>query len=279
MIRRTTATALALAALLLAGGAQARDYPSDAPARDYQSAPPRRTAVEKDWGPWLGPYRARLVPVLMEDFGERYLYAPANAALPPPRPGEQRVVFLGDSITDRWDLAAGFPGAPYVNRGIGGQVTAQLLLRFLPDVVALRPAAVVILAGVNDVQGVLQRETPEQIEDHWQAMADIADRHGIALVFGALLPVNDYTPAARDVVRERKPAELHALNRWLRGFCERRGYAFADYETALADDRGLMRRDYTVDGIHPLAAGYARMAPVAHAAIEAALASKTKRTP
>lgn len=260
---------LAPAALLLA---------TSAGASDYRSAPPRRAAVEKDWGPSLGPYRAKLVPVLMEDFGERYLYAPANAALPPPRPGERRVVFIGDSITDHWDLAASFPGQPYVNRGIGGQVTAQLLLRFMPDVVALRPAAVVILAGVNDVQGLLQRESAEQIEDHWQAMADIADRHGIAVVFGALLPVNDYTPAARDVVKERKPAQLRALNAWLRGFCARRGYVFADYAAVLADDTGLMRREFTADGIHPLAAGYARMAPVARAAIRAALAAKTKRT-
>jgi len=137
---------------------------------------------------------------------------------------------------------------------------------------------VVILAGVNDVQGLLQQETPAQIEDHWQAMADIADRHGIAVVFGALLPVNDYTPAARDVVRERKPAELRALNQWLRAFCTRRGYAFADYAAVLADDKGLMRRELTEDGIHPLAAGYARMAPVARAAIATALAAKTKRT-
>lgn len=262
--------ALVLAGALLATGVQ---------AQDYQSAPPRRTAVAKDWGPWLGPYRDRLVPVLMEDFGERYLYAPANAALPPPRTGERRVVFLGDSITDRWNLAGSFPGQPYVNRGIGGQVTAQLLLRFYPDVVALRPAAVVILAGVNDVQGVLQQEPPEQIEEHWQAMADIADAHGIAVVFGALLPVNDYTPAARDVVRERKPAELRTLNAWLRDFCRRRGYAFADYPAVLSDDRGMMRRDLTADGIHPLAAGYALMAPVARAAIDRALARPSTRKP
>lgn len=255
-------TLFLIAACLLATAGQ---------AKQYRSAPPRRTAVAKDWGPWLGPYRAKLEPVLMEDFGERYLYAPANAALPPPRPGERRVVFLGDSITDFWNLASYFPGQPYINRGIGGQVTAQLLLRFTPDVVALRPAAVVILAGVNDVQGLLQQETASQIEDHWQAMADIADAHGIAVVFGSLLPVNDYTPAARDVVRERKPDELRALNAWLRAFCRRRHYAFADYAAVLADDRGAMRRDYTEDGIHPLAAGYARMAPVARAAIDQAL--------
>jgi len=100
-----------------------------AAAQQYQSSPERRTVEEKDWGQWLGPFRAKLVPSLMQDFGERYLYAPANAALPAPRPGEKRVVFLGDSITDRWNLTASFPGKPYVNRGIGSQVTAQMVLR------------------------------------------------------------------------------------------------------------------------------------------------------
>ncbi|MEG3164375.1 GDSL-type esterase/lipase family protein [Sphingomonas sp. PB2P19] len=238
----------------------------------YRSSPERRTVVEKDWGPWLGPFRAKVVPSLMQDFGERYVYQPANAALRPPRRGETRVVFLGDSITDRWNLATSFPGQPYINRGIGSQVTAQMVLRFHQDVIALRPSAVVILAGVNDVQGFLQQETPEQIEANWEAMADLADAHRIRVVFGSLLPVNDYTEAARDVVKERKPAELRALNAWLRGFCARRGYAYADYHTALVDDRGLLDRAYTVDGLHPLDTGYAKMAPIAARAIATALA-------
>jgi hypothetical protein len=130
----------------------------------YQSSPERRTITEKhDWGPWAGPFREKLVPSLMLDFGERYLYAPANAALPPPAPGERRVVFMGDSITDIWNLAASFPGRPYINRGIGSQVTAQMLVRFNQDVVALQPAAVVILGGVNDVTGFLQLETADGI--------------------------------------------------------------------------------------------------------------------
>lgn len=237
----------------------------------YQSSPERRTVVERDWGPWLGPFRARLVPSLMRDFGEQYLYAPANAVLGPPRPGEQRIVFIGDSITDRWDLAASFPGKPYVNRGIGSQVTAQMLLRFHADVVALHPSAVVILGGVNDVQGFLQEMTLPQIEANYEAMADIADAHGIRVVFGSVLPVSNYTEAARDVVKERDPAKLRALNAWLRAFCARRGYAYADYWPALADAGGLLARPYSDDGIHPLAAGYARMAAVAEEAIEAAL--------
>ena len=245
----------------------------------YQSSPERRVVADKDWGPWLGPFRAKLVPSLMQDFGERYLYADADRRLGAPRPGERRVVFLGDSITDRWDLARFFPGRPYVNRGIGSQVTAQMILRFHQDVIALRPAAVVILAGVNDVQGFLQRETPEQIESNWSVMADLADRHGIRVVFGSLLPVNNYTEQARDVVKERNPAELRALNDWLRAFCRRRRYAFADYHSALVDGNGLLQRQLTTDGVHPLNVGYARMAPIAQAAIARALARSPQPIP
>ncbi len=210
----------------------------------------------------------------MQDFGERYLYAEANHALPPPRPGERRVVFLGDSITDLWDLSKSFPGRPYVNRGIGSQVTAQMLLRFHQDVIALRPSAVAILAGVNDLSGVLQVETPEQIEANYEAMADLADRHGIAVVFGSILPVNNYADNARDMLKERDPAAIRALNAWLKAFCRTRGYGFADYYPALADERGLLQRDLTRDGIHPLANGYARMAPIAQGAIDRALAQR-----
>lgn len=259
--------ALLLMLALTVGAAQA------APGA-YQSAPQRRVVADKDWGPWLGPFRARLVPSLMQDFGERYLYAPANAALPAPRPGEARVVFLGDSITDRWNLAASFPARPYINRGIGSQVTAQMLLRFHQDVVALKPRVVVILAGINDVQGFLQQETPEQIEANWEAMADLADAHGIRVVFGSLLPVNDYSDAAKDVVKERKPEELRALNAWLRAFCARRGHVYADYATALTDANGLMAAEFTQDGVHPLDTGYAVMTPIAQRAIDRALAGQ-----
>jgi len=257
--------AILLAGVLAVGatGAAAEDR--------YQSSPERRVVVEKDWGPWLGPFRAKLVPSLMQDFGERYLYAPANAALPAPRPGEKRVVFVGDSITDLWELGRFFPGKPYVNRGIGSQVTAQMLLRFHQDVVALKPAVVVILAGVNDVQGFLQQETAAQIEANYEAMADIATQHGIRVVFGSILPVNNYTDNAKSMLEDRNPEELRAINRWLQAFCRQRGYQYADYYSALVDGKGLLRRDLTTDGIHPLAPGYARMAPIAAAAIARAL--------
>lgn len=242
--------------------------------QDYQSSPERRTVEERDWGPWLGPFREMLVPSLMEDFGERYLYAPANDALGSPAPGQQRVVFLGDSITDKWNLAAAFPDKPYVNRGIGSQVTAQMLLRFHQDVVELKPAAVVILAGINDLHDFMQRQTLEQIEANYEAMADIADRHGIAIVFGSILPIHNYTEQAAGVLAERDPAKLRALNDWLRRFCQERGYVYADYHSALADERGLLKRELSEDGVHPVAAGYARMVPIAEEAIARALASR-----
>lgn len=275
MRRRPAALALALA--LSVASLATVSASSEAPS--YRSSPDRHAVPDKDWGPWLGPFRAALVPSLMQDFGERYLYAPANAVIGPPKPGERRIVFIGDSITDRWDLAKSFPGRPYVNRGIGSQVTAQLVLRFHQDVVALRPAAVVILAGVNDVQGVLQRDTPEQIEANYETMADIADRHGIRVVFGALLPVNDYTTNAHTMLTERPPAELRAINAWLRRFCRDRGYGFADYHAATVDRDGLLARELTDDGLHPLAAGYARMAPVAQAAIDRVLSHKQPPRP
>lgn len=260
---RPRAAAGLVAALLLTAAA------GDPP---YRSSPERRTVEDtRDWGRWLGPFRAKLVPSMMQDFGERYLYAAANAALPPPKKGEDRVVFLGDSITDGWDLARSFPGKPYVNRGIGSQVTAQMLLRFEQDVVALHPRAVVILAGVNDVTGFLQIESAESIVANIEAMADIARAHGIAVILCTILPVNNYTEAARSVVQERKPDELRAINARLRALAARRGFAFADYDAVLADRAGLMGAAYTRDGVHPLAAGYARMAPVAAQAIATAI--------
>ncbi len=261
-----------LALLLLAGVLTAADAPS------YQSSPPRRSVIEtRDWGAWGGPFRAKLVPALMQDFGERYLYAAANAALPPPAKGERRVVFLGDSITDMWDLSRAFPGKAYVNRGIGAQATAQMLLRFEADVVALKPDAVVILAGTNDVTGFLQVETPASIVANITAMADIADARGIRVVLTSILPVNDYTENARHVPAERPPATLRAINAELRTLARKRGYAYADYAAAMTDARGFLAADLTADGLHPNAAGYARMAPIASAAIARSLGVPPRR--
>lgn len=236
-----------------------------------QSSPPRQAAIEKDWGPWLGPWRQKLAGKLMEDFGEQYIYAGLNARLAPPAPGEKRVVFLGDSITDLWNLAAYFPGRPYINRGIGGQVTLQLVARFHADVIALKPAAVVILAGVNDVQGVLQVETPAQIEANYEAMAEMAHAHGVKVIFASILPVNNYTPNAATVLADRKPERLRELNRWLQDFARRDGDGYIDYYSAMVDAHGLARAGLVSDGIHPTPEGYKIMAPIAEAEIRRVL--------
>ena len=238
----------------------------------YQSSPERRTFTDdRTYGKLEGDYYAKLWSAMKQDFGERYLYANADRSLPPPRPGEDRVVFIGDSITDLWNLARFFPAKTYVNRGIGGQVTAQMVLRFEQDVVALKPAAVVVLAGINDVHGALQRESDDRIEENWTAMADMADAHHIKVVFASIMPVNNYTDNARAMLVDRDPQRTLRLNAWLRDFCRVRGYAFADYHTATADQRGLLRADLTRDGLHPLDRGYAVMASVVEPLIERAL--------
>jgi lysophospholipase L1-like esterase len=238
----------------------------------YQSSPERRTFTDqRSFGEWEDAYLAKLWSAMKQDFGERYLYADADKALPPPRRHEKRVVFIGDSITDLWDLARFFPGKPYINRGIGGQVTAQMVLRFQQDVVALKPAAVVILAGINDLHGALQRESDEGIESNWTAMADMAEAHHIKVVFASITPVNNYTDNARSMLADRDPQRIRRLNYWLADFCRRRGYGLADDHAAMVDQRGLLRADLTRDGLHPLDRGYALMASVVEPAIERAL--------
>ncbi|WP_254063049.1 GDSL-type esterase/lipase family protein [Caulobacter sp. S45] len=263
-VPRRLAMLCGAAAWALCGAASAQPAP-------HQNSPERRTVQEKDWGRWLGPFRAKLVPSLMRDFGEQYLYASADAALQPPSPERPRVVFLGDSITDLWPIAESFPARDYVNRGIGSQVSAQLLLRFHADVIALKPRVVVILAGVNDVQGFMQAPDQAGIEANFEAMAELAHAHGIAVVFGSILPVNDYTPEARQVVAERHPDELRAINRWLQAYAAAHGDQYADYYSPMADARGLMRAELTHDGVHPNAKGYAIMTPIAQQAIQRAL--------
>lgn len=241
----------------------------------YQSSPERQSFTEdRQYNHWEADYLTKLWSAMHRDFGERYLYAPADRALPPPKPGEKRVVFLGDSITDLWDLTKSFPGRPYINRGIGGQVTAQMVLRFQQDVVGLKPAVVVILSGINDLHGALQRESDAGIEANWNAMADMAQAHHIKVVFASIMPVNNYTDNARDMLVDRDPKRIRALNAWLAAFCKRRGLQYADYYKASVNQDGLLKAELTRDGLHPLPNGYAVMAPIAQAAIDRALRTR-----
>jgi lysophospholipase L1-like esterase len=257
----TTAILLALLVAPAAARAQAQ-YRSSVPG-------PAPSAVRLE--PRLETYRQNAARNMIVDFAQQYVYAAANRALPPPARGERRVVFLGDSITDSWNLEASFPARPYVNRGISGQVTPQMLVRFHADVVALKPAAVVILAGVNDTAGVIQTQTDDEITANYEAMAELAEAHGIKPIFTKILPVNRYDHARKVIDDSRDPAHLQQLNAWLAAFCARRGYVLIDYGPALSGPDGQLREDYSRDGLHPNAAGYAVMAPIAQKAIEAAL--------
>jgi lysophospholipase L1-like esterase len=205
-------------------------------------------------------------------------YAAANAALPPLKRGERRVVFFGDSITDNWSkkgYGGFFPGKPYVNRGIGGQTTAQMLVRFRADVVALAPAAVVILAGTNDLAGNSGKTTPEAIQNNLASMTDLAKVAGIRVVLASLLPITDdkRAPDGTPIIRstDRPPESVRALNTWMATLAKKKGYGFLDYHAALADAEGELKAELTDDGLHPNAAGYAVMAPLAERAIARAL--------
>ena len=222
----------------------------------------------------LDQYRARRIAVFTDDYGQLGRYRDANAALKPPAPGENRVVFFGDSITDIWKLEDSFPGKPYLNRGIGGQTTPQMLVRFRQDVIDLHPKVVVILAGTNDIAGNTGPMRLEDIEADYASLAELARAHHIAVVFSSVLPVHNYTPKSQDFFAQRSPEKILALNHWLKDYCAASGLVYLDYFTAMVDDKGLMKRDLADDGLHPNAAGFKIMAPLAEAALGKTLASK-----
>ena len=206
---------------------------------------------------------------LHNDWAYLEKYRQANAALPAPAAGENRVVFYGNSITEGWAqyFAAEFPGKPYVGRGISGQTTPQMLVRFRQDVVALQPKVVVILAGTNDIAGNTGPSTIEMIEDNMASMAEIAKANHIRVVLSSVLPVYDY-PWRRGL----EPAgKIVALNAWLRNYAAAHGATYLDYHSAMADERQGLKAALTYDGVHPNEAGYRVMASLAQPAIEAAL--------
>jgi lysophospholipase L1-like esterase len=199
-------------------------------------------------------------------------YRAANAALAAPAPGEQRVVFMGNSITEGWAplFATQFPGKPYIGRGISGQTTPQMLVRFRQDVIALKPSVVVILAGTNDIAGNTGPSTLEMIEDNLASMSELAQANGIRVVLCSVLPVFDY-PWKPGL----EPApKIIALNTWLREYAAAHGAEYADFHTAMADERQGLPKSLAADGVHPNTAGYAMMVPIVESAISRALARK-----
>lgn len=194
---------------------------------------------------------------------------------------EMRVVFLGDSITDSWDdpkYGGFFTGKPYLNRGISGQTTPQMLIRFRPDVIDLAPKVVVILAGTNDLAGNTGPTTLEAIEDNLMSMAELAQRHHIRLVFASVLPVSDYEKTDDGQPRiqtvRRPPDQIKALNFWIKKYAAENGFTYLDYYSAMIDEKGFLKDELSNDGLHPNERGYAVMAPLAEQAIAAALRKK-----
>jgi lysophospholipase L1-like esterase len=197
-------------------------------------------------------------------------YQSANAELIAKQPSESRVVFFGDSITDAWNLEESFAGKGYINRGIGGQATPQMLLRFRQDVVGLEPRVVVILAGTNDVAENTGPETLEDIEGNLASMVEIAEANQIHVVLSSILPVAAY-PWHKEI---RPVDKIVALNTWMKSFAAGRGLVYLDYYSALVDDHHGMKAAFSEDGVHPDKAGYAVMQPLAERAIKEALLDK-----
>lgn len=219
----------------------------------------------------LDQYRASRIAIFTDDFGQLARYRDANAALKPPTSGENRVVFFGDSITDLWHLDEYFPGKPYVNRGINGQTTPQMLVRFRQDVIDLHPKVVVILAGTNDIAGNTGPMRLEDIEANYASLAELAVAHKIRIVFSSVLPVHNYTEKAKDFFAQRPMAKINELNAWVKKYCAENHIVYLDYFFALVDDHGLLKKELADDGLHPNVAGYKIMVPLAEAAIEKAL--------
>jgi acyl-CoA thioesterase I len=219
----------------------------------------------------LDQYRASRIAVYTDDYGQLARYRDANAALKPPGPGENRVVFFGDSITDIWKLDESFPGKPYVNRGIGGQTTSQMLVRFRQDVINLQPKIVIILAGTNDIAGNSGPISNEDIEANYASLAELARAHNIRVICSSVLPVHNYTPKSQDFFAQRPMERILALNKWLKDYCAANNLIYIDYFPAMIDDKGLLKGDLADDGLHPNKAGFAVMAPMAEKAIEKAL--------
>jgi lysophospholipase L1-like esterase len=222
----------------------------------------------------LDEYRASRISIYTDDFGQLAHYREADAALAPPAAGEKRVIFVGDSITDYWKLADYFPGKPYINRGIDGQTTPQMLLRFRQDVIDLHPKVVVMLAGTNDIAGVTGRASNEDIESNYTSMAELARTHGIRMVFASVLPVHNYTHDAEESFALRPRERILGLNKWLKDYCAKNRLVYLDYFSALVDERGMLKRTLSDDGLHPTDDGYKIMAPLAEKAIQKAAAEK-----
>ncbi len=254
--------------------------PAPAPAQTAQPQPPAAQAPAMDA---TCPEMATALTALMRadarlrDWPDLGRYREANRTGTVPTAGQSRVVFMGDSITDLWQqprFGGFFPGKPYIDRGISGQTTPQMLLRFRRDVIDLTPKVVVILAGTNDIAGNTGPMTNEEIQSNLATMSDLAHAHGIKVIFASITPVSAYhvaTPRAVPQTTARPMSRIQAMNEWMKGYAAAHGDLYLDYYSAMLDSAGVMREDLTEDDLHPNAKGYAIMAPLAEEAIARSL--------
>ncbi len=273
MIRVLLVTVLAVsgtAALSSRGQARAgqQPQPSAAAPAPVESCPELATAL-------AGLMRNDL---RLRDWAQLARYRDLNGELGAPAAGEKRVVFMGDSITDNWQqqerFGTFFANTSYVDRGISGQTTPQMLIRFKPDVIDLKPKVVVMLAGTNDIAGNTGPMTNEEIEGNLASMSDLAKAHDIRVVLASVTPVSNYhVTSSTDVPQTtRRPmARIHALNDWIKAYAAEHDYVYLDYFSAMTDDTGLLRAELSADDLHPNAKGYAIMGPLADAAIAKAV--------
>ncbi len=205
----------------------------------------------------------------LRDWGGLIRYGSDNSELHPPADGDNRVIFLGDQITDFWGRGAArfFPGKPWLNRGIAGQTTDQMLVRFRQDVIDLHPRAVVILAGLNDIAGLHGSATEEMILDNLMSMTELARANGIRVVLASVTPVCDCF--TKRTARQRWQEHIIEVNELIQKYCARSGAVYLDYHSAMA--AGDLKKELTSDGVLPNDAGYAVMAALAEKAVAEAL--------
>jgi lysophospholipase L1-like esterase len=264
--------------LLLAAAAQAQ-------LADEFNVPPANCCL---WN------TARSLADQLQDWNQLGRYHQANEELKKNPVPAGRVVFMGDSITDGWRLDEYFPGQPYVNRGISGQTTPQMLVRMYPDVIALKPAAMVLLAGTNDVARNTGPSTAEMIQQNVMAITELAQHNGIKVLLCSILPISDYAflaqqaagnpppaagrggPGRGPMIRmrmtpTRPPADILKLNAWMKEYATRASAVYVDYFSAFVDEKGWLKEGLANDGLHPNAEGYKIMVPLVSAAIQKAL--------
>jgi acyl-CoA thioesterase I len=263
---------LFLTAALLVSGPRGFSQATPPPAPDQNRIPADQIAAWER----LTPYQKSQLERTYNDWAFLAKFREADLSLPPAQPGETRVVFMGDSITEAWGMKATatspsrgefFPGKPYINRGISGQTAPQMLVRFRQDVILLKPKVVVLLAGTNDIAENTGKETLEEIGNNIASMSELARANGIRVVLCSVLPASDF-----HWHKGLDPApKIKALNAWIKEYAAKHSFVFVDYYSPMANSEGGLKGELSPDGVHPNKAGYDLMAPLAESGIAEAL--------